>query len=55
MDPKPVEVDSQQFKMGMRSLAGAVSIITSAQAGHRFGMTATAVCSASADPPTVLI
>src|SRR5258705_10569317 len=55
MDPNPVEVDAQQFKTGMRSLAGAVNIITSAQAGHRYGMTATAVCSASADPPTVLI
>ena len=55
MDTKPVEVDPQQFKTGMRSLAGAVSIITSAQAGHRYGMTATAVCSASAEPPTVLI
>jgi len=53
MDPKPVDVE--QFKMGMRSLAGAVSIITTAQAGHRHGMTATAVCSATADPPTVLI
>src|SRR2546428_7120595 len=38
----------------MRALAGAVNIITSMQAGHRYGMTATAVCSASADPPTVL-
>ena len=38
----------------MRSLAGAVNIITSAHAGHRYGMTATAVCSASAEPPTVL-
>ena len=55
MDAKPVEVDAQQFRTGMRSLAGAVSIISSAQAGHRYGMTATAVCSASADPPTVLI
>jgi flavin reductase (DIM6/NTAB) family NADH-FMN oxidoreductase RutF len=53
MDPKPVDVD--QFKIGMRSLAGAVSIITTAQANHRYGMTATAVCSATADPPTVLI
>ena len=53
MEAKPV--DAEQFKMGMRSLAGAVSIITSAQAGHRYGMTATAVCSASAEPPTVLI
>src|SRR5258706_15033870 len=59
MDQKPaaksVEVDVQQFKTGMRSLAGAVNITTSAQAGHRYGMTATAVCSASADPPTVLV
>src|SRR5688500_4310020 len=39
----------------MRALAGAVNIITSAQAGHRYGMTAPAVCSATADPPTVLI
>src|SRR3954463_19163 len=53
MEAKPL--DAGQFKMGMRSLAGAVNIITSAHAGHRYGMTATAVCSASAEPPTVLI
>ena len=52
MDPKPV--DAEQFKLGMRTLAGAVNIITSMHAGHRYGMTATAVCSATADPPTVL-
>lgn len=51
----PAPVDVGQFKIGMRTLAGAVSIITSAHAGHRYGMTATAVCSATADPPTVLI
>ena len=44
-----------QFKLGMRALAGAVSIITSAHEGRRYGMTATAVCSAAADPPTVLV
>ena len=44
-----------QFKIGMRSLAGAVSIITSSHDGRLFGMTATAVCSACADPPTVLV
>ena len=38
----------------MRTLAGAVNIITSAHGGRRYGMTATAVCSASAEPPTVL-
>jgi flavin reductase (DIM6/NTAB) family NADH-FMN oxidoreductase RutF len=47
-------VDAEQFKVGMRTLAGAVNIITSLHAGHRHGMTATAVCSATADPPTVL-
>ena len=52
MEAKPV--DGQQFKLGMRTLAGAVNIITSVHAGHRYGMTATAVCSVSAEPPTVL-
>src|ERR687884_1670522 len=53
MEVKPV--DPQQFKLGMRTLAGAVNIITSMNAGHRYGMTATAVCSATAEPPTVLV
>src|SRR5258706_5220471 len=44
-----------QFRRGMRSLAGAVSIITSKSGGRLYGMTATAVCSACADPPTVLV
>lgn len=39
----------------MRSLAHAVNIIAAAHAGHRFGMTATAVCSATAEPPTILV
>ena len=52
MEPKPV--DAEQFKAGMRTLAGAVNIVTSTHAGHRYGMTATAVCSAAAEPPTVL-
>jgi flavin reductase (DIM6/NTAB) family NADH-FMN oxidoreductase RutF len=47
-------VDAEQFRAGMRALAGAVNIITSTSSGHRYGMTATAVCSATADPPTVL-
>src|SRR5919197_4160616 len=53
MDARPV--DPEQFKIGMRTLAGAVNIITSVNAGHRYGMTATAVCSATAEPPTVLV
>ena len=52
MEARPV--DPAQFKAGMRTLAGAVNIITSAAGGKRYGMTATAVCSATAEPPTVL-
>jgi flavin reductase (DIM6/NTAB) family NADH-FMN oxidoreductase RutF len=48
-------VTVEQFKLGMRSLAGAVNLVTSAHAGHRHGMTATAVCAATAEPPTVLV
>jgi len=48
-------VDAAQFKLGMRSLAHAVNIVTAAHGGHRYGMTATAVCSATAEPPTILI
>src|SRR5215210_1326529 len=58
MEQKPASasqpVDAGQFKIGMRTLAGAVNIITSMHSGHRYGMTATAVCSATAEPPTVL-
>jgi flavin reductase (DIM6/NTAB) family NADH-FMN oxidoreductase RutF len=48
-------VSAEQFRLGMRCLAGAVSIVTSSHAGRRYGMTATAVCSATADPPSVLV
>ncbi|TAK85909.1 MAG: flavin reductase [Betaproteobacteria bacterium] len=48
-------VDPEEFKTGMRSLAGAVNIVTSMYAGCRYGMTATAVCSVSVAPPTVLV
>ena len=50
---QPVNVE--QFKLGMRSLAHAVNVITAAHAGRRYGLTATAVCSATAEPPTVLV
>src|SRR5690349_5389626 len=53
METKPV--DGAQFKAGMRTLTGAVNVITTAEGGKRYGMTATAVCSATAEPPTVLV
>ena len=54
---KPIDTAqfAAEFKLGMRSLAGAVTIISCRHEGRVFGMTATAVCSATAEPPTVLV
>jgi flavin reductase (DIM6/NTAB) family NADH-FMN oxidoreductase RutF len=47
--------DSQTFRNGMRRLAAGVCLITTEDdAGQRTGMTATAVCSVSAEPPMLL-
>jgi flavin reductase (DIM6/NTAB) family NADH-FMN oxidoreductase RutF len=51
-----MSIDSQMFKAGMRRVAGSVCVITTAAAdGARFGLTATAMSSVSADPPTLLV
>ena len=47
-------VDAQQFKEGMRQLTAGVTIVTTAIGSERRGLTATAVCSLSAEPPTLL-
>ncbi|WP_174802929.1 flavin reductase family protein [Martelella limonii] len=48
-------MESAPFRDGMRRLAGGVTIITSIDAeGRRCGITATAVCSLSADPPALI-
>ncbi|MCE4060722.1 flavin reductase family protein [Pandoraea sputorum] len=46
---------SDSFKHGMRRLAGAVCVIATGHAGERAGLTATAVCSVSAEPPRLLV
>lgn len=48
-------VDENAFKAAMRNLASGVAVITSVQNGQRGGMTATAVCSLSAQPPQLLV
>lgn len=45
----PVTVD--EFRSGMRGLAASVNVITTAAAGQRGGLTATAVMSLTAEPP----
>jgi len=48
-------IDANAFKTGMRRLAAGVCLITTEDTdGARSGMTATAVCSVSADPQTLL-
>lgn len=51
-----MSISTTEFKTAMRSLAGHVCLITTcAEDGTRSGLTATAVCSVSADPPTLLV
>lgn len=48
-------IDPETFRLGMRRLAAAVSLITTELPdGTRRGLTATAVCSVSVHPPTLL-
>jgi flavin reductase (DIM6/NTAB) family NADH-FMN oxidoreductase RutF len=48
-------VSADDFKSAMRQVASPVAIITTAHGKQRAGLTATAVCSATADPPTILV
>jgi len=48
-------ISEDDFKKGMRELAAAVNVITVAHNGERNGLTATAACSVSAEPPQLLI
>lgn len=47
-------VTADEFRKAMRSFPGAVSIITTHDRGQPAGMTVTATCSLTADPPMVL-
>lgn len=48
-------VDAARFRGCMRSLTGAVSVITCGEIGERTGLTATAVCSVTDSPPMLLV
>ncbi len=54
-DGRTPSVSSADFKLGMRRLASGVVLIATVCEGERFGLTATAVMSISADPPTLMI
>lgn len=50
-----MDVDATQFRQGMSCLGAAVSLITSGGPEGRHGMTASAVCSITDSPPTLLV
>lgn len=52
--PHP-HVSKAAFRDGMACLAGAVNIVTTDGAAGRSGFTASAVCSVTDDPPTLLV
>lgn len=53
LDAATMNADS--YRALMRHQAGAVTVIASGEAGHRAGLTATAVSSLSDSPPTLLV
>ena len=50
-----MSIDAAAFKTGMRHLAASVTLITTRLRELRGGLTATAVCSVSAEPPQLLV
>ncbi len=50
-----MSIDATAFKKGMRHLAASVTLVTTRHQGSRGGLTATAVCSVSAEPPQLLV
>ena len=48
-------IDTATFRACMRGVPGAVCVVTTVHAGTRSGLTATAVCSVSAEPPQMLV
>jgi flavin reductase len=50
-----MHVSRQDFRDGMARLGAAVNVVTTAGPGGRYGLTASAVCSVTDDPPTLLV
>ncbi|WP_022721473.1 flavin reductase family protein [Rhodopseudomonas sp. B29] len=47
-------ISADQFKQSMRLLAGGVCILATSHNGERHGLTMTAVCSLTIDPPSLI-
>ncbi len=53
--PASDSVSEADFKTAMRQVTSSVAVITARSGRARNGLTATAVCSVSVDPPTMLV
>jgi flavin reductase len=51
----PMPVSSAEFRDAMARLGAAVNVVTTDGAGGKAGVTASAVCSVTDDPPTLLV
>lgn len=49
------DISPDDYRSGMRQLAASVNVITVTHNGERDGLTATAVCSVSVEPPQLLV
>jgi flavin reductase len=55
VEPEVACISAEEFKQGMSALPGAVNIVTTEVGNIKVGFTATAVCSVSDNPPTLLV
>ena len=54
-DEKQIEMDQATFRQGMSNLGAAVNVITTHGEAGQAGFTASAVCSVTDSPPTLLV
>ncbi len=48
-------VQVETYKTAMRGVVSPVAVITTSDGAERSGLTATAICSATTEPPSVLV
>lgn len=51
----PASISPDEFRAAMARFPGVVTIVTTAREGERLGVTATAVSSVTAEPPSILV
>ncbi|MFP2874146.1 flavin reductase [Acetobacter tropicalis] len=55
MSPEPKFVSSDVFREAMSRLSAPVALVTTDGSAGRYGLTMSAICSVSVEPPTMLV